>query len=68
MNSYFVRQRIFLRVLNIRNGNIFFPVAQNSRETLLCLQVTRFRTAGLSEEDNTKLKSEYSAGNKTLKG
>jgi hypothetical protein len=56
MNSYFVRQPISLRVFNIKNGNIFFPVVQTSREALFCLQVTRLRTAGLSEKGTTKIK------------
>jgi len=56
MNSYFVRQRISLRVLNIKNGSIFFPVVQTSREALLCLQVTLLRTVGLSEKGNKKIK------------
>jgi hypothetical protein len=66
MNSYFVRRRISLRVLNIKNGNIFFPVVQTSREALLCLQVTRLRTAGLFRQKATqRLKSVYSAGSVT---
>ena len=62
MNSYFVSQHISLRVLNIKNGNIFFPVVQTSREALLCLQVTRLRTAGLSEKGNTKIKISIQSG------
>ena len=62
MNRYFVRQRISLRVLNIKNGSIFFPVVQTSREALLCLQVTRLRTAGLSEKGNTKIKISIQRG------
>jgi hypothetical protein len=68
MNSYFVRQHISLSVLNITNGTIFFPVVHTSKGALLCLQVSRFRTAGLSEKATQRLKSVYSAGSMTLTG
>jgi len=62
MNSYFVRQRISLRVLNFKNGSIFFPVVQTSREALFCLQVTRLCSVGLSEKGNIKIKISIQRG------